>query len=155
MNKTEKFLTIVAPTAFDLFYKFSKSKLLAEAPWELQPASDELLVEPGKRASIPRQGTIRLYRAPKRLWAWIGASPFVSAYFDGKKHHPLLMDDIHWQLPGFQPFKAEYDAWKAESDAAAARIQAQEPQQQLAAPTKAEAKPTANPTITFTVKPKS
>ena len=155
MNKTEKFLTIVAPTAFDLFYKFRKSKLLAEASWELQPASDELLVERSKRASIPRQGTIRLYRAPKRLWAWIGASPFVSAYFDGKKHHPLLMDDIHWQLPNFQPFKAEYDAWKAESDAAAARIQAQEPQQQPAATFQAAQPPTAAPTITFTVKPKS
>ena len=155
MDKTEKFLTVVAPTAFDLFYKFRKSKLLAEASWELQPASDELLVERSKRASIPRHGTIRLYQAPKRLWAWIGASPFVSAYFDGKKHHPLPMDDIHWQLPNFQPFKAEYDAGKAESEANAARIQAQEPQQQLAARPQAEAKPTANPTITFTVKPKN
>jgi len=145
MDKTEKILTAVATTAFDLFFKFLKSKLLAEAPWELQPASDELLVERSKRASIPRHGVIRLYHAPKRLWAWIGASPFVSAYFDGKKHHPLSMADIHWQLPHFQPFKAEYDAWKAESEANAARIQAQVPQQQ----------PTATPTITFTVKPKS
>lgn len=155
MNKTEKFLTIVAPTAFDLFFKFLKSKMLAEASWELDMERDQPLVERSKRASIPRQGTIRLYRAPKRLWAWIGASPFVSAYFDEKKHHPLLMADIHWQLPGFQPFKAEYDAWKAESEANTARIQAQESQQQLAARPQAEAKPTANPTITFTVKPKS
>lgn len=155
MNKTEKFLTIVAPTAFDLFFKFLKSKMLAEAPWELDPERDQPLVLLSKRASIPRQGTIRLYRAPKRLWAWIGASPFVSAYFDGKKHHPLPMADIHWQLPNFQPFKAEYDAWKVESDANAARIQAQEPQQQPTPPPQAARPPTAAPTITFTVKPKS
>jgi hypothetical protein len=154
MEKTEKFLTIVAPTAFDLFFKFRKSKLLAEAPWELDPERDQPLVERSKRASIPRQGTIRLYRAPQRIIKWFGTSPFVSAYFDGKKHHPLPLADIHWQLPGFQPFKAEYDAWKAESDAAAARIQAQEPQQQPAATAQAAQPPTANPTITFTVKPK-
>jgi hypothetical protein len=155
MNKTEKILTALLPTAFDLFYKFRKSKLLAEAPWELDMERDQPLILLSKRASIPRQGTIRLYRAPKRLWAWIGASPFVSAYFDGKKHHPLPMDDIHWQLPDFLPFKAEYDSWKAESEAAAARIQAQEPQQQPTPPAQAESKPTANPTITFTVKPKN
>lgn len=57
------------------------------------------------------------------------------------------MDDVHWQLPNFQPFKAE-------SEATAARIQAQEPQQQPAATAQAAQPPTANPTITFTVKPK-
>jgi hypothetical protein len=155
MNKTDKILTVLLPTTFDLFFKFLKSKLLAEAPWELQPASDELLVEPSKRASILRQGTIRLYHSPQRIMKWFGTSPFVSAYFDGKKHHPLLMDDIHWQLPNFQPFKAEYDAWKAESEANAARIQAQEPQQQPTATAQASQPPTANPTITFTVTPKS
>jgi hypothetical protein len=142
MNKTGKILTALLPTAFDFFFKFRKSKLLAEASWELQPASDELLVERGKRASIPRQGIIRLYRAPKRIIKWFGASPFVSAYFDGKKHHPLLMDDIHWQLPNFQPFKAEYKAWKAE--------------QETAAQVQAIPKPVnPSPTITIKVTPKT
>ena len=156
MDKTDKILTALLPTAFDLFYKFRKSKLLAEAPWELDPERDQPLIERSKRASIPLQGTIRLYRAPKRLWAWIGASPFVSACFDGKKHHPLTMDDIHWQLPHFQPFKSEYDAWKAESEANAARIQAQEPQQQPAAQIQAVPKPVnPSPTITIKVTPKT
>jgi|LakMenEpi03Aug12_release.lakeMendotaPanAssembly.Ray.scaffolds.fasta_scaffold1810448_1 hypothetical protein len=155
MEKTDKILTALLPTTFDLFFKFLKSKLLAEAPWELDMERDQALVEPSKQASIPRHGVIRLYHAPQRIIKWFGTSPFVSAYFDGKKHHPLPLADIHWQLLGFQPFKAEYDAWKAESEANAARIQAQEPQQQLAAPLQAESKPAQAPTITFTVKPKN
>lgn len=57
MEKTDKILTALLPTTFDLFFKFRKSKLLAEAPWELDTERDQALVEPSKQASIPGQGT--------------------------------------------------------------------------------------------------
>jgi hypothetical protein len=44
--------------AYDLFFKFRKSKLLAEAPWELDIERDQALVLLSKQASIARQGTI-------------------------------------------------------------------------------------------------
>jgi hypothetical protein len=51
-------LTALLPTTFNLFFKFRKSKLLAEAPWELDIERDQALVLLSKRASIARQGTI-------------------------------------------------------------------------------------------------
>lgn len=152
-TKTEKIFLALMPGAIHLFFKFRKSKLLAEAPWELD-LTDKLIVEPRERANIPRRGVIRLFRASQRIRNWYFGSPFAAGYFDGKKYHLLLMDETHWQLPAFQPFKTEYDVWKAESEASERRKNETQ-QSKLAAQTQSESKPAVAPTITISVKPKS
>ena len=99
------------PTALELLCKSLKPEPVAEAPWTFDPTRDETAGHDPDSLSASREGVIRLFRLTSRFAGSCGAGPFVMAFFDGEKRYPLRMNDIHWRIPEFQPFKAEYDAW--------------------------------------------
>lgn len=145
-NKIIKFLT---PFAVELVFKSMKPKLLAEVAWEFDTERDQIGYLGEGAQNIPKHGVIRLLRPTTRVGGWFGTAPIIMAYFDGKRRYPLHMKDIHWQIPDFQPYKSEYDAWKS-AQAEAIQIQEKQAEEIKAAPKPLN--PSANITIRVTSK---
>jgi hypothetical protein len=132
MSSPNKIINFLTPFAVELVFKSMKPKLLAQAAWEFDPERDQIGYLGEGAQSIPKHGVIRLLRPTTRVGGWFGTAPIIMAYFDGKRRYPLHMKDIHWQIPDFQPYKSEFDAWKT-AQVEAANIRKENEEQQVRA----------------------
>ncbi len=126
-------LKAMAPAAIDLMFKSMKPVILAEESWVFDPARDQAGVTEPDAQSAGKKGLIRLYKISERRGEFLGMCPYLIFFMLDKQRLNIRISDVHWQIPTFQPYQAEYEAWHASvrEKANAEKSEQQEKQQQI------------------------